>query len=161
LRHRRASCDLAAVAGDGLPKLRPERLPRGSLAISRYTAAGVNREKAFDIVRRGHTETFRLLHRAILAEKQVAFTYNGRHREVCPYILGHKDGAEKLLAFQFAGESGTGKLDWKCFEVAKVRDARMQDGPLHGSAKHRKTQRCVDDVFIDVNKAVPNQPGRR
>jgi predicted DNA-binding transcriptional regulator YafY len=112
-------------------------------------------------VRSRHSETFRLLHRAILAEKQLVFTYNGRRREVCPYILGHKDGAEKLLAFQFAGQSETGKLDWKCFAVAKVRDARMQDGPWRGGAKHRKTQSCVDDVFIDVNTAVPNQPGRR
>jgi predicted DNA-binding transcriptional regulator YafY len=109
----------------------------------------------------GHSATFRLFHQAILGERQVVFTYKGLDREVCPYILGHKDGVEKVLAFQFGGRTSTGKLDWKCFDVAKVRDARMQDGPWHGAAEHRKAQRCVDDVYIDVNKAVPNQPGRR
>jgi predicted DNA-binding transcriptional regulator YafY len=109
----------------------------------------------------GHSATFRLLHKAILGEKQVTFTYEGLPRETCPYILGHKAGVEKLLAFQFGGRSSTGRLDWKCFEVAKVRDVRMRDGPWHGDAAHRSTQRCVDDVYIDVNTGVPNQPGRR
>jgi hypothetical protein len=56
-------------------------------------------------VRSGHSTTFRLFHRAILGGKQVTFTYKGHRREVCPYILGHKDGAEKLLAF---GRTSTG-----------------------------------------------------
>jgi predicted DNA-binding transcriptional regulator YafY len=109
----------------------------------------------------GHSETFRLFHRAILGEKQVAFTYEGLPREICPYILGHKNGVEKVLAFQFGGRTSTGRLGWKCFNLARARDARMRDGPWHGAAEHRKTQRCVDDVFVDVNTAVPNQPGRR
>jgi predicted nucleic acid-binding protein len=130
-------------------------------AIYRY---GRNRERAFEIVRAGQSDTFRLFHQAILARKQVVFTYRGAPREVCPYILGHKHGTEQILTFQFAGENERGQKvrgQWKCFQVADVRDARMRDGPWHGAAEHRKTQRCVDDVFIDVNTAVPNQPGRR
>jgi predicted nucleic acid-binding protein len=127
-------------------------------AIYRY---GRNRERAFEIVRTGHSATFRLFHEAILGEKQVVFTYDGLPREVCPYVLGHKDGVEKVLTFQFGGRTGSGRLGWKCFDVAKVRNARTQDGPWHGGAEHRKAQRCVDDVYIDVNTDVPNQPGRR
>jgi predicted nucleic acid-binding protein len=127
-------------------------------AIYRY---GRNRARAFEIVRTGHSETFGLLHEAILAEKQVVFAYEGLLREVCPYVLGHKDAVEKVLTFQFGGGTGSGKLGWKCFDVAKMRDARMRDGPWRGAAEHRKAQRCVDDVYIDVNTDVPNQPGRR
>jgi uncharacterized protein len=130
-------------------------------AVYRY---GRNREQAFEIVLSGHSEMFRVFHRAIMEEKQMVFTYRGAPREVCPYILGHKNGVEQVLTFQFAGENERGlkvRGQWKCFKLAEVRNARMRDGAWHGDAEHRKTQRCVDDVYIDVNMAVPNQPGRR
>jgi predicted DNA-binding transcriptional regulator YafY len=111
-----------------------------------------------------HSETFRLFQRAILDRKQVVFTYRGAPREVCPYILGHKRGAEQVLTFQFAGENERRlrvRGQWKCFQVSEIRIAEMRDGPWHGDSEHRNTQRCVDEVFIDVNTDVPNQPGRR
>ena len=81
------------------------------------------------------SETFTLVHRAILDRQQLVFRYSGFVREVCPHILGHKLGAdgarEALLAYQFGGGS------------------------------HQKAQACVDRVYVDVNEAVPNQPGRR
>jgi len=123
---------------------------------------GGNRDQAFEIVRSGHSETFRLLHRAILERKQVVFTYGGAQREVCPYILGHKNRAEQVLTFQFAGRNEKGlTVRGQCFKVAEIRGAAVRDGPWHGDAEHRSTQRCVDDVFTDVNTDVPNQPGRR
>lgn len=130
-------------------------------AIYRY---GRSRERAFKIVRTGYSEEFGLFHQAILSRKQVACAYQGRPRQVCPYILGHKGGAEKVLVFQFGGESSRGlsvKGDWKCFQVADVQNVRLLDGAWHGHSQHRKTQRCVEDVYIDVNTEVPNQPGRR
>jgi predicted DNA-binding transcriptional regulator YafY len=105
-----------------------------------------------------------LIHQAILERRQVVFRYEDLPREVCPYILGHKGGVEKVLAFQFAGQSSSGlpaRGDWKCFAISKMHAPRMREGPWHGAAEHRKVQRCVDDVYIDVNTDVPNQPGRR
>ncbi len=90
-------------------------------------------------------------------------TYHRQQREVCPFVLGHKDGCEKVLVYQFAGTSeGGGRIpDWRCFYVSEIEDAQVRDGAWHGDAAHRATQSCVDDVFIDVNTDVPNQPGRR
>jgi len=109
--------------------------------------------------------TFRLFHRAIIERRQVTFTYDGHRREVCPYILGwDRNKAERVLVFQFAGGSSK-RLppggDWKCLALAKIRGAATRDGPWHGDAAHRTTQSCVEDVYIDVNTDVPNQPGRR
>ena len=43
---------------------------------------------------------------AILAEQQIVCTYEGRHRELCPHIIGtNKNGEEVVLAWQFAGGS--------------------------------------------------------
>ena len=111
-----------------------------------------------------HSPTFRLFHRAILDRQQVTLSYNGQYREVCPYILGHKDGRETVLVFQFGGgsaRSGTVRGEWRCFYLSEVGNAQVRDGPWHGDAAHRTTQSCVDDVYIDVNTGVPNQPGRR
>jgi predicted DNA-binding transcriptional regulator YafY len=112
----------------------------------------------------GHSPIFRLFHRAILERQQVTLSYKGQYREVCPYILGHKDGSETVLVFQFGGasrRSGAVRGEWRCFYLSEVHDAQVRDGPWHGDAAHRTTQSCVDDVYIDVNTEVPNQPGRR
>jgi hypothetical protein len=129
-------------------------------AIYRY---GPARERGFQIVRAGHSETFRLFHQAILKRQQITCLYQGRPREVCPYILGHSKGEEKALVFQFAGAS-TSRLpqggEWRCLRLADVTGANLRGGPWHGGSRHRSQQRCVDTVYIDVNTDVPNQPGR-
>lgn len=125
---------------------------------------GPARRKAFEVVQSGHSEAFRLFHRAILEQKQVVCVYKGRRRELCPHILGHKEGEEAALVFQFGGES-KGRLpprgEWRCLHLAQTSDILLRDGPWHSGNAHRRRQQCVDRVFIDVNTSVPNQPGRR
>jgi len=116
------------------------------------------------VVRTGHSDTFKAFHRAILDRKQITCTYNGAYREVCPHILGHRDGVEKALVFQFAGESTTvlpAGGEWRCLQLSGVKDVKIRDGRWFSDSRHRTTQKCVDIVYVDVNTAVPNQPGRR
>jgi hypothetical protein len=50
--------------------------------------------------------TYTLFRNAILGERQVVCSYDGRPRELCPHIIGiNKSGEEVVLAWQFAGES--------------------------------------------------------
>jgi hypothetical protein len=108
--------------------------------------------------------TFDLFHRAILDQRQIVCVYDGYVREVCPYILGHKAGREAALVYQFGGTSSRGLPpggDWRCFYLDAVSEATVRDGPWFGAAQHRTRQQCVDDVFVDVNLDVPDQPGRR
>jgi hypothetical protein len=44
--------------------------------------------------------TYNLFAEAIKNQKQITCTYNGHHRELCPIILGHKDGQEKALTYR-------------------------------------------------------------
>jgi predicted nucleic acid-binding protein len=130
-------------------------------AVYRFGRA---RDKAFDVIRWGHSAVFKLFHQAILERQQITCRYNGRHREVCPYILGHKDGKEAALVYQFGGESSRDlprKGEWRCLSLAEVHDAAARNGRWYGDSGHSRTQRCVVDVFVDVNIDVPNQPGRR
>jgi predicted DNA-binding transcriptional regulator YafY len=111
-----------------------------------------------------YSPTFKLFHRAILKRQQVTFLYNGHHRDVCPHVLGHKDGEETLLAFQFGGTTSSTLPpggEWRCFKLRDVRDPSIREGRWHSGSQHRAPSKCVDEVYIDVNTDVPNQPGRR
>lgn len=129
-------------------------------AIYRF---GRSRDRAFEIIRWGHSDTFRLFHRAILNRLQVVMRYRGELREICPHVLGHKDGRETVLAYQFGdkGKRGGSIANWRCFDLAEIQSPAVREGPWHGSSGHRSKQRCVEAVYIDVNTEVPNQPGRR
>ena len=98
--------------------------------------------------------TYRLFREAILNEKQVTCTYQGYYRELCPLIIGYKKGQERVLAFQFGGQSSSGLApggDWKCLQLVQVEDAELRDGPWHEGGLHRKEQTCVEEIDLDIN----------
>ncbi|MFT4122083.1 hypothetical protein [Bradyrhizobium sp.] len=98
------------------------------------------------------SRTYRLFRQAILAERQVTCTYEGRYRELCPHIIGtNRHGEEAVLAWQFAGESSGPLPQWRCLRLASVRDAGMRDGRWHEGGSHRTTQTCVSAIDLDVN----------
>lgn len=98
--------------------------------------------------------TYRLFKQAIMERRQVTCTYLGKRREVCPHILGYKDGEEKALVFQFAGQT-TSELppggEWRCLSLKRVSGAQSREGPWHAGERHRRTQACIDIVDVDVN----------
>jgi hypothetical protein len=99
-----------------------------------------------------HSETYMLFRYAILAERQVICTYDGRARELCPHIIGtNRSGEEAVLAWQFAGES-SGKLpQWRCLKLANVRNARTRDGRWYEGGSYKTTQKCVTEIDLDIN----------
>ncbi|TQF38220.1 hypothetical protein UNPF46_16985 [Bradyrhizobium sp. UNPF46] len=98
------------------------------------------------------SRTYRLFRNAILAEQQVTCVYEGRHRELCPHIIGiNKSGEEAVLAWQFAGESSRPLPQWRCLKLANVSGARARNGRWHEGGSHRATQTCVSNIDLDVN----------
>ncbi len=107
---------------------------------------------------------YRLFAEAMAARKQILCDYDGYPRALCAVILGHSNGEEKALTFQFAGQSRSGLPpggQWRCLWVAKVSNVRLRDGAWHAGARHTQTQGCVEEVDIDVNPHSPYQPKRR
>jgi hypothetical protein len=107
---------------------------------------------------------YNLFAEAIKDRKQIVCTYNGYARELCPIILGHKEGQEKALTYQFGGESDKGLPlggQWRCLFLSTVRDAQLRDGPWHAGNSHTQPQGCVEIVDLDVNPASPYRPKRR
>jgi hypothetical protein len=109
--------------------------------------------------------TYRLFREAIFNRMQVTCSYAGCHREICPHVLGHTDGNEMALTFQFAGDSVSGLPpggEWRCLSLADVRDARLRPGPWRTGFRHSTTQVCVDVVDLDVELlgSTPEGPSR-
>ena len=108
--------------------------------------------------------TYRMFEDAMRRRKQILCMYDGYPRELCPVILGHTDGHEVALTFQFAGR-GSKPLppggQWKCLHLSKVSDNRLRDGPWHTGDQHMHRQSCVDIVDLDANPDSPYNPQRR
>ncbi|MGY4504872.1 hypothetical protein ACVWYH_008829 [Bradyrhizobium sp. GM24.11] len=98
------------------------------------------------------SRTYTLFRNAILAGQQVTCVYEGRHRELCPHIIGtNKKGEEAVLAWQFAGESSGPLPQWRCLKLANVSAARPRSGRWHEGGSHRSTQTCVSTIDLDIN----------
>jgi hypothetical protein len=98
---------------------------------------------------------YQIFRTAILERRQIVCLYGDYHREICPHVLGYKDGQEMALTFQFGGESKSGLPpggEWRCLALAEVSDARMRDGPWYTGRLHGRPQTCVDIVQLDVNR---------
>jgi hypothetical protein len=89
--------------------------------------------------------------------------YDGYPRELCAIILGHSQGQEMALTYQFAGESSRGLPrggQWRCLRLSKVNDIQLRDGPWIAGSGHTQPQGCVEVVDLDVNPESPYRPRR-
>ena len=90
---------------------------------------------------------------AILAKQQITCVYQGRHREMCPHVIGYKNGREQVLSFQFAGDSSKGLRDggeWRCMPVADMDQVTVRDGRWFTADNHSQPQTCVDEIDVEV-----------
>ena len=95
--------------------------------------------------------------------KQIFCMYDGHPRELCPVILGHSQGQEKALTYQFGGGSKSGlppNGEWRCLWLSKTSDVGLHDGPWFAGARHTQPQGCVETVDLDVNPSSPYRPKR-
>jgi hypothetical protein len=107
---------------------------------------------------------YALFEQALRGRKQIVCMYGGYRRELCPIILGHSEGQEKALTYQFGGSSRSGLPkggEWRCLFLAKVSTVELRDGPWFAGSSHTQPQGCVEIVDLDVNPSSPYDPKRR
>src|ERR1700748_1968727 len=98
------------------------------------------------------SSAYAIFRAAIQREQQVVCSYEGRHRELCPHIIGtNKSGEEVVLAWQFGGSSSGRVPQWRWLRLANVRDAHARSGPWHEGGSHLTTQTCVSTIDLDIN----------
>jgi hypothetical protein len=97
--------------------------------------------------------SYPLIRKAILERRQVHANFRGSFRELCPYVLGTKNGHDQALFFQFGGESVRGLPpggDWRCLPVDELTEVSVREGPWHGENRYDPCQSCVDEVDVEV-----------
>lgn len=107
--------------------------------------------------------TYGLFEQAMRERRPLVCMYDGHPRAICPIILGHSDGGEKALTWQFGGSGSRGPVhgQWRCLELAKVTHAEFNDGRWQSGDSHKTSQTCVKDVDLDINPSSPFNPRRR
>jgi hypothetical protein len=109
------------------------------------------------------SSNYRLFEQAIRGRKPVFCVYGDYPRELCPVVLGHSQQQEKVLTYQFGGQSKSGlprEGEWRCLWLAKVSAAQLRDGPWRTGSSHTQPQGCVEIVDLDVNPRSPYHPKR-
>ncbi|HEX6441345.1 MAG TPA: hypothetical protein VF007_04100 [Stellaceae bacterium] len=110
------------------------------------------------------SETYRLFERAMIERKQIVCTYKGHRREICPIVLGHTQGEERALTYQFAGGSSSTlppEGEWRCLTLSSVSDAQLREGAWHKGDSHKQPSGCIEVVDLDANPESPYKPKRR
>lgn len=110
------------------------------------------------------SKAYALFERALRERKQIVCSYDSHRRELCPIILGHTDGEEKALTFQFGGATSSRLRpggDWRCLFLARVTEIELRDGPWRDGDSHQANQTCVAEVDLDINLNSPYSPKRR
>jgi hypothetical protein len=100
--------------------------------------------------------SYELIRQAIINKQQVIADYHGYTREMCPHVLGTKNGRAQGLFYQFGGGSRGGlglpgsADNWRCIIISDLRNVAVRDGEWHTGQRHSQRQTCVDRVDVEV-----------
>lgn len=100
--------------------------------------------------------SYATIRQAILNKYQVIGEYHGHRREMCPHVIGTKNGEAHVLCYQFAGGSQSGlgpdgsKDNWRCIRIAEFRNVTTRAGSWHTAPNHSRPQSCVDEIDVEV-----------
>ena len=100
--------------------------------------------------------TYKLIRHAIVKKEQVTGTYDGHYREMCPHLIGTKDGRPQALFYQFGGANSSGlgpsgsPENWRCIPISGLSDVESRDGPWHTAPNYSQLQTCVDQIDVEV-----------
>jgi hypothetical protein len=99
---------------------------------------------------------FETVRDAILNKKQVIATYDDLRREMCPHVLGYKNGREQALFYQFGGASKSGlqpsgsPSNWRCIPLERLIIHEVRDGQWHPGPNYDRTQTCVSQIIVEA-----------
>ena len=100
--------------------------------------------------------TYELIKQAILGRKQVHADYKGYQRQLCPHVIGWKDGKAQALFYQFGGRSSSGLApdgsgdNWRCLFLDELSNVTIHDGDWHTAPNHTRRQTCVDEIDVEI-----------
>ena len=103
-----------------------------------------------------NSSTYQVIKNSILNKQQVFATYDNFQREMCPHVIGTKDGVEQALFYQFGGYSSKGRIteqtknNWRCITISKLTNVSVKDGEWFTFGNHSMPSFCVDTIDVEV-----------
>ena len=97
---------------------------------------------------------FETLEGAIRARKLILCGYHGFPRVCCPHSIGRTYGVERLLAYQFAGDSSQGLAtagEWGCFDIRDMQSVTIFEGEWRTGPYQSRPKKCIESVYLDVS----------
>jgi hypothetical protein len=101
--------------------------------------------------------SYELIRQAIIEKKSIHATYKDAHREMCPHVLGTKNGRQHALFYQYGGESNSrpiqpdgSAVNWRCLDIAELTNVTLVEGAWHSAPNHSRPQTCVGEVDVEV-----------
>ncbi|MEW6164269.1 MAG: hypothetical protein AB1642_04325 [Pseudomonadota bacterium] len=97
-----------------------------------------------------------LIKSAILGRLQVVALCDGHVRGMCPHAVGHRDGREHALLYQFDGQDARdppapGSPDnWRCMPVDALGNITLHAGPWHSCDLDLLPHVCFDEVDLAI-----------
>jgi phosphoglycerate dehydrogenase-like enzyme len=119
------------------------------------------------------TSTYEAVQQAIINKDQVIASYNGQRMELCPHIIGTKNGRERALFYMFSDSiaanpyasaapkpdnaqttSGMGASDdadnWICIFIDSLTLVWTRRGPWHSAPTKSRPRDCIDEIDVEV-----------
>lgn len=93
-----------------------------------------------------------LIRRAIEEKTCLEGVYAGHRRQLCPHVLGTKQGRPRVLCFQYGGTSSRGLApggDWRCLPLESLTEVTSVTGGWRTKPRSLP-QTCVDVVELEV-----------
>jgi hypothetical protein len=102
--------------------------------------------------------SYDLVRQAIFEKKGISAYYHGQYREMCPHVLGSKNGKRHGLFYQFAGQSNSRPIqpdgspdNWRCIDIDALSGVALLDiEEWHTAPDHSRPQTCVGYVDVAV-----------
>jgi len=104
-------------------------------------------------------EVYAVIRQAITNRDVVVASYRGHVREMCPHVIGKKNGRAQALFYQFAGGSSGGlkpdgsPSNWRCLRIDELSEVatRELEGEWHTAPNYSTIQTCVDEIDVKVD----------
>jgi hypothetical protein len=96
-----------------------------------------------------------IIREAIRSKNIIVASYHGYIREMCPHVIGKKNGRTQALLYQFAGESSSGlqpdgsPANWRCLRVDDLSEVSIKKslGVWHTASNYSSAaQKCVCEI---------------
>ncbi len=102
------------------------------------------------------SNTYTIVRQAILDKDIVVATYHEFVREMCPHVIGTKNGREQALLYQFEGGSSSGLSpdgspdNCRCLFIDELSKVSTKKGAWHTAPNHSRPQTCVGEIDAEV-----------